>query len=113
MLQQRKGQLQPLLPVLQDDQETITRTICKTTRQQRGPFRSRRLNGMVSDLSRLIRSPEQPRNCPEGGTRARRSKDGPQLEFLTKSYDVAVGDDAGGEVEEGFVNVVAAFPPDA
>ena len=35
------------------------------------------------------------------------------LEFLTKSYDVAVGDDAGGEVEEGFVNVVAAFPPDA
>jgi hypothetical protein len=29
--------------------------------------------------------------------------------FLTKSYYVAVGDDAGREVEEGFVDVVASF----
>jgi hypothetical protein len=35
------------------------------------------------------------------------------LEFLTKSYDVAVRDDAGREGEEGFVNVVTAFPADA
>ena len=35
------------------------------------------------------------------------------LEVLTKSYDVPVRDDAGGEGEEGFVDVVAAFPPDA
>jgi hypothetical protein len=27
--------------------------------------------------------------------------------------DVSVGDDAGGEAEEGFVDVVAAFPSDA
>jgi putative transposase len=35
------------------------------------------------------------------------------LEVLTKSYDVSVRDDAGGEGEEGFVDVVAAFPSDA
>ncbi|RPK43101.1 hypothetical protein EES37_17555 [Streptomyces sp. ADI91-18] len=32
------------------------------------------------------------------------------LEVLTKALDVAVGDEAGGETEEGFVNVVASFP---
>ncbi|MFD6129674.1 hypothetical protein, partial [Streptomyces diastaticus] len=32
------------------------------------------------------------------------------LEVLTKALDVAVGDEAGGESEEGFVDVVASFP---
>ena len=32
------------------------------------------------------------------------------LEFLTESSDVSVRDDAGGEGEERFVDVVAAFP---
>ncbi|MFI1769416.1 hypothetical protein ACH41H_46435, partial [Streptomyces sp. NPDC020800] len=32
------------------------------------------------------------------------------LEVLTKALDVAVCDEAGGEAEEGFVNVVASFP---
>jgi hypothetical protein len=32
---------------------------------------------------------------------------------LTKALDVAVGDQAGGEAEEGFVDVVASFPSDA
>jgi hypothetical protein len=35
------------------------------------------------------------------------------LEFLTKALDVAVGDQAGGEAKEGFVDVVASFPSDA
>lgn len=35
------------------------------------------------------------------------------LEVLTKALDVAVGDEAGREAEEGFVYVVASFPPDA
>jgi hypothetical protein len=35
------------------------------------------------------------------------------LEVLTESADVAVEDDAGGEAEEGFVDVVVAFPADA
>ncbi|MFH8642540.1 hypothetical protein, partial [Streptomyces goshikiensis] len=32
------------------------------------------------------------------------------LEVLIKALDVAVGDEAGGEAEEGFVDVVASFP---
>ncbi|SCL26266.1 E2 family protein A [Micromonospora rhizosphaerae] len=36
-----------------------------------------------------------------------------QLEVLTKPGDVSVRDDAGGQGEEGFVDVVAAFPADA
>ncbi|WP_051858022.1 molybdopterin-dependent oxidoreductase, partial [Streptomyces cellulosae] len=32
------------------------------------------------------------------------------LEVLTKALDVSVGDEAGGEAEEGFVDVVASFP---
>lgn len=35
------------------------------------------------------------------------------LEVLTKSHDVSVRDDSGREAEEGLVDVVAAFPPDA
>lgn len=35
------------------------------------------------------------------------------LEVLTKTLDVSVGDEAGGEAEEGFVDVVASFPADA
>jgi hypothetical protein len=35
------------------------------------------------------------------------------LEVLTESLDVPVADDAGGETEEGFVDVVAAFPANA
>jgi hypothetical protein len=35
------------------------------------------------------------------------------LEVLTESLDVAAADDAGSEAEEGFVDVVAAFPADA
>jgi hypothetical protein len=35
------------------------------------------------------------------------------LEVLTKSYDVPVRDDAGGEGKEGFVDVAAAFPAGA
>jgi hypothetical protein len=35
------------------------------------------------------------------------------LEVLTELLDVAVGDDAGGEAEERFVDVVAAFPTDS
>src|SRR5688572_17922778 len=35
---------------------------------------------------------------------------GQELEFLTKPCDVSPGDDAGGEAEEGFVDVVSAFP---
>ncbi len=35
------------------------------------------------------------------------------LEVLTKALDVSVGDEAGGEAEEGFVDVVASFPADA
>ncbi|AIV32125.1 hypothetical protein [Streptomyces sp. CCM_MD2014] len=35
------------------------------------------------------------------------------LEVLTKALDVAVGDQAGGEAEECFVDVVASFPADA
>lgn len=35
------------------------------------------------------------------------------LEVLTKALDVAVGDQTGGEAEEGFVDVVASFPADA
>ncbi|MFF8973337.1 hypothetical protein, partial [Streptomyces sp. NPDC014995] len=31
------------------------------------------------------------------------------LEVLTKALDVSVGDQAGGEAEEGLVDVVAAF----
>jgi hypothetical protein len=34
-------------------------------------------------------------------------------EVLTKALDVAVGDQADGESEEGFVDVVASFPADA
>jgi hypothetical protein len=34
------------------------------------------------------------------------------LEVLTKALDVSVGDEAGGEAEEGFVDVVASFPAD-
>lgn len=34
----------------------------------------------------------------------------PLLEVITKALDVAVGDDAGDEAEEGFVDVVASFP---
>lgn len=34
-------------------------------------------------------------------------------EVQTKALDVSVGDDAGGEAEEGFVDVVASFPSDA
>lgn len=36
-----------------------------------------------------------------------------RLEVLTKALDVAVGDEAGREAEECFVDVVASFPPDA
>jgi hypothetical protein len=36
-----------------------------------------------------------------------------RLELLTESFDVSVRDDAGGQGEERFVDVVAAFPPDA
>ncbi|MFF4259774.1 hypothetical protein ACFY1L_52370, partial [Streptomyces sp. NPDC001663] len=32
------------------------------------------------------------------------------LEVLTKASDVSVGDEAGGEAEEGFVDVVPSFP---
>ncbi|GAA4119845.1 hypothetical protein GCM10022284_75820 [Streptomyces hundungensis] len=35
------------------------------------------------------------------------------LEVLTKALDVSVGDEAGGEAEEGFVDVVASLPSDA
>jgi phenylacetic acid degradation operon negative regulatory protein len=35
------------------------------------------------------------------------------LEVLTKALDVAVGDQAGREAEEGFVDVIASFPADA
>lgn len=35
------------------------------------------------------------------------------LEVLTKALDVAVGDQAGCEAEEGFMDVVASFPSDA
>lgn len=35
------------------------------------------------------------------------------LEVLTKALDVAVGDEAGCEAEEGFVDVVASFPSNA
>ena len=35
------------------------------------------------------------------------------LEVLTKALDVAVGDQTGGESEEGLVDVVASFPADA
>ncbi|MEU9298317.1 hypothetical protein, partial [Streptomyces sp. NPDC048266] len=35
--------------------------------------------------------------------------DGGALEVLTKALDVSVGDEAGGEAEEGFVDVVASF----
>ncbi|GGZ81791.1 hypothetical protein GCM10010308_63560 [Streptomyces vinaceusdrappus] len=41
--------------------------------------------------------------------RARRAP----LEVQTKTSDVAVGDQADGEAEECFVNVVASFPADA
>src|SRR5690606_7254853 len=34
------------------------------------------------------------------------------LEVLTKALDVAVGDEAGGEAEKGFVDVVSSFPAD-
>ncbi|WP_405785935.1 NACHT domain-containing protein [Streptomyces sp. NBC_01367] len=37
---------------------------------------------------------------------------GRALEVLTKALDVAVGDEAGGEAEEGLVDVVASFPSD-
>ena len=37
----------------------------------------------------------------------------PDLEFLTQPHHVSERDDAGGEVEERFVDVVAAFPADA
>jgi hypothetical protein len=37
----------------------------------------------------------------------------PASELLTESVGVAVRDDAGGDCEEGFVDVVAAFPADA
>lgn len=52
------------------------------------------------------------------GRRARsESDDGraarPALEVLTKALDVSVGDEAGGEAEEGFVDVVPSFPADA
>lgn len=36
-----------------------------------------------------------------------------RLEFLTKALDVAVGDEAGVEAEEGLVDVVASFPANA
>jgi len=39
--------------------------------------------------------------------------DNGRIELQTKSYDVSVRDDAGSEVEEGFVDVVSAFPADA
>ncbi|GHB08314.1 hypothetical protein GCM10010392_39340 [Streptomyces clavifer] len=35
------------------------------------------------------------------------------LEVLTKALDVAVGDEAGGEAEEGFVDIIASLPADA
>lgn len=35
------------------------------------------------------------------------------LEVLTKPLDVSVGDEAGGEAEEGLVDVVTSFPADA
>jgi anti-anti-sigma factor len=34
------------------------------------------------------------------------------LEVLTKALDVSVGDEPGGEAEDGLVDVVAAFPSD-
>jgi len=37
----------------------------------------------------------------------------PDLEVLTKPLDVSVGDEAGGEAEERFMDVVASFPADA
>ena len=50
---------------------------------------------------------------PQFGGWSRRGQVAVGLEFLTKSCDVSPGDDAGGEAEEGFVDVVAAFPADA
>jgi hypothetical protein len=35
------------------------------------------------------------------------------LAVLTKALDVAVGDEAGGEAEEGFMDVVSPFPADS
>ncbi|MFH8627872.1 tyrosine-type recombinase/integrase [Streptomyces vietnamensis] len=37
----------------------------------------------------------------------------PPKKVLTKALDVSVGDQAGREAEEGFVDVVASFPTDA
>ena len=38
---------------------------------------------------------------------------GPASEIPAKALDVSVGDGAGGEAEEGSVDVVASFPADA
>ncbi|MGV9816899.1 transposase family protein, partial [Streptomyces cellulosae] len=51
----------------------------------------------------LFCSPTRPGSCADI-THAR------QLEVLTKALDVPVGDQAGREAEEGFVDVVAPFP---
>ncbi|MFD3328653.1 hypothetical protein [Streptomyces sp. NPDC058701] len=52
------------------------------------------------------------RHAPLGRTHASQVYDR-FLEVLTKALDVSVGDEAGGEAEEGFVDVIPSFPSDA